>query len=927
MLYNKCIQLGESLRNKGEFDQAIEAYRVALSIARSIKKRENQVQTLLSLGLLYWNIGKLKKSYDFYHEALDIAKEIDLNKKKEEILNYIKIIRIYKESKEYRIQGQLQKAIESFKKAIDLSREINSKEHELKCLRQLSISYWELKDFSRFYNLNKSALEIAHMLNHRGEVGRCLNNKGIFYYRINSFSQALKHYEEALRISREVKSMEDESVCLTNIAEIYLDLGNYEKSLEYSIEALNIDQIIKNESIAIDLNNIGITFQRRGELLNKKKDFYKALKFYNECLNVAKEKGDKRTEIQVLNNIGFIHTGLENYNKALEFLVLGLKKAEEICDFESKSMIFNNIGIIHFRKGNIQKSIWNYSKAIALALEIKARYVLWESYFGLGKCYEKQRIFSMALAYYKKAVDIIDKIRNNIFLDINKAGFVRDKLKVYESLLNLLYELHRNQPEAGFDQEIYYQAENAKSRAFLESLEMARIDIRERLNPEMKKREEEISVKITSLIQNLRKPNLSKEKKNDLLKKLENKEDEYLVLMLRLITEVPQLGNLISQKPVSLEQIQNQNLDEKTAIVEFFLGEEKSFLFIISKNRFDLHTLPSKQKIEKSVKAYLKILSSSRAGKFRGIQASRRLYKELLFPIEIGIPKKIENLVIIPDGTLYYLPFESLISESDFLINEYKISYAPSSSALMSLFKRKRRENFSKNLLAVGNPIYTQKIGLKRPYLKSNVDILRELYLDQGFDFSPLPYSEREVLEISNFFSKEKRDVYLGTEAKEEVIKNASLKDYQIIHFACHGFLDEKLPLRSALVLSLDDDPEEDGFLQVREIYTLRFNADLIVLSACQTGKGRLEKVEGILGLPRVFFYTGASSVLTALWKINDKSTSKFMTYFYRYLSQGEDIAQALRLAKLKFINSPYSHPFYWAAFLLNGDYRSTLSH
>ena len=231
-----------------------------------------------------------------------------------------------------------------------------------------------------------------------------------------------------------------------------------------------------------------------------------------------------------------------------------------------------------------------------------------------------------------------------------------------------------------------------------------------------------------------------------------------------------------------------------------------------------------------------------------------------------------------------------------------------------------------RNLLAFGNPSYALRNSSKGKKSETEVEIMRELYLDQGFDFSPLPHSEEEVLGISSYFPMERKDIFIEQEAKEENFKRSSLKDYGIIHFACHGFLSEEYPFRSALVLSLDDDPAEDGFIQVRELYNLRLRADLVVLSACQTGRGRMERGEGLLGLPRIFFYAGAKSVLSTLWKINDESTAMFMSWFYRYLSEGEDIAQALRLAKLRMLNSKYRHPFYWASFVLNGDYNSAIS-
>jgi CHAT domain-containing protein len=250
----------------------------------------------------------------------------------------------------------------------------------------------------------------------------------------------------------------------------------------------------------------------------------------------------------------------------------------------------------------------------------------------------------------------------------------------------------------------------------------------------------------------------------------------------------------------------------------------------------------------------------------------------------------------------------------------------PSSSALLFLSENKVKHESPKSLMAFGNPSYMLKDSSNGKKSKTHVEILRELYLDQGFDFSPLPYTEREILEISSYFPDDRKDIYLKDEAREEIFKEAPLQDYQIIHFACHGFLAEEFPFRSALILALDDDPQEDGFLQVRELYNLRLKADLVVLSACQTGKGKLERGEGILGLPRIFFYAGAKSVILTLWRINDESTATFMNSLYCYLSKGNDKAQALRLAKLEMINSKFSHPFYWAAFVLNGDSNSKLN-
>ena len=625
-------------------------------------------------------------------------------------------------------------------------------------------------------------------------------------------------------------------------------------------------------------------------------------------------------------------TDLKNYHEALKYFKSGYEKAKEIKDSEAIGMILTNMGNVHLNQGNYEEAIKSYQKAIELANKISAREILWEAYFGLGQSHERSNKFSQAVMCYKRAIDIIDLIRSQILLDTYKAGFVRDKLKVYEFLINLLFRLNRSDSTNSYAKELFHIIERAKARAFLESLGESKIDIRKSLSPELKKRENEISSRISLIIQELSKPDLSKKRRKELLAKLRQEEDEYISLISQMRAEAPEVANLVSPSPCHVDRVQ-QLLDRKTALLEYFLGEDQSFVFFVTKNGFDVYPLPSRSEIEKSIKAYLKVLLHSPEREFRGILAAKRIYKELLFPFGRVIAESIENLIIVPDGVLYYLPFETLIpytqnqsSEGDYLIENYKISYAPSSSVLLYLTEKKFNHKRAKSLLAFGNPSYTLKISSKGKKHKTYIEIMRELYLDQGFDFSPLPYSEREISEISRYFPEKKRDIYLKDEAREETFKKLPLKDYKIIHFACHGFLAEQFPFRSALVLSLDEDPEEDGFLQVREIYNLRLKAELIVLSACQTGKGKLERGEGVLGLPRIFFYAGAKSVVLTLWKISDESTAMFMNSFYRFLSQGKDKAQALRLAKLEMINSKLSHPFYWAAFVLNGDSNSTLN-
>ena len=922
---------GEKYLRDGQFDMALESFETSLKYARVERNKRGEVECYKSIGLVFWNLGQLDESEEFYSQAQLFAEKYGIETTHKEFSSYNEIFRLYTEGKTSRASNDYQKSITSFQKALDLARTSRSKHHELKCLRQLSLTYWELNDLQTFYKLNKEGLKIARDLNHKREIGRAYNNIGLYFWKANEYSKALSFYQEALNIARELNDRVEISACFNNIGVVFKELGSYIKALDYIEKAIRIDKELGNSLfLSVGLNNLGIISHRKALFSGLNEDFFTALNYFEDSLELAQEMKDVRTEVRALNNIGNVFLDLKKHNNALMYLKRGLQRSELASDEEALSMILNNIGSAKISLSNINGAKRSFKDAADLGKKLSRGEILWEAYFGLGRCYELKEEYSDAVNYYKMAISVIDRIRSQITVDTYKSSFARNKQKVYESLIRLLFRLQKSGNSKDL-REIFHVVESAKARAFLESLGESKVNIRERLTPELKEQEKAISNKISLAMRKLTGEELSGNQRMNLLKELKSAEDDYSLLLQKIRIEIPEVANMVAPVPCNLDQVQDQLIDNKTALIEYFLGEKESYVFFVTKREIWLHLLPGREEIWRSLKAYLKVLSSRPDGEFQGIKASGRLGKELLCPELWNIPDSIENLVIIPDGVLYYLPFETLIlnmqkkkSSDAFLVSKYKISYAPSSSSLLFLSKE-TSVDYSKDLLALGNPAYTWNGKIN----KKNVipsEILKEVYQNEGFDLASLPYSEREVRGISKFFHKTKRDIYLNHKASEKTIKNIMLDSYQILHFACHAILDERFPFRSALVLSKEDSMEEDGFLQVSEIYNLRMASDLVILSACQTGKGRLEKGEGVLGLPRIFFYSGAKSVVSTLWKIDDKSTAIFMKHFYGFLSQGKNKAQSLRLAKLEMIKSKYSHPFYWAAFVLNGEYSSKVN-
>jgi tetratricopeptide (TPR) repeat protein len=922
---------GEKHLRNGQFKKALNSFETSLNFAKIGGNEQGEVDCYKSIGLIFWNMGQLDKSGEFYAQAQLFADKYGIVTPREEFSIYNKIFQLYTEGKSKRVSNNYHESIVSFQKAVDLARASRSKHHELKCIRQLSLTYWELNDLQTFYKLNKEGLKIAQALNHRREIGRAYNNIGLYFWKTNEYSKALSIYQEALNIAREINDKVEISACYNNIGIVFKELGSYIKALDYIERAISIDEELSNSLfLSVELNNLGIISHRKALFSRLDEDFFKALNYFEDSLELAQDMKDVRTEVRALNNIGNVYLDLGKYNNALMYLKRGILRSEFANDEEALSMILNNIGSAKISLGMIQDAERSFILAAELGKKLSRGEVLWEAYYGLGRCYELQKEYTAAVFYYKLAISIIDRIRSQITVDTYKSSFARNKQKVYENLIRLLFRLQRRENSEDLG-EIFHVVESAKARAFLESLEESKVNIRERLTPELQEQEKSISNQISFAIRRLTGEELSGNQRVHLLKELKRAEDDYSLLLQKIRIEVPDVANMVAPVPCRLEHVQDQIIDKKTALIEYFLGEKESYVFFVTKKKIWFHYLPSREKIWVSLKAYLKVLSDRPDRKFQGIKASRRLGKELFCFEQWNIPDSVENLIIIPDGVLHYLPFETLIldlqkknSSGSFLISNYKISYAPSSSSLLFL-SREKDKSYSRDLLAFGNPAYTWN-GKTNKKNTIPSEILKEIYQNEGFNLTSLPYSEREVRKISKFFHKTKRDIYLNHKASEKTIKNLSLNDYQILHFACHAILDEKFPFRSALVLSKEDSLDEDGFLQVSEIYNLRMTSDLVILSACQTGRGRLEKGEGVLGLPRIFFYAGAKSVISTLWKIDDKSTSIFMNHFYDYLSQGKNKAQSLRLAKLEMINSKYSHPFYWSAFILNGDYASKVN-
>lgn len=373
------------------------------------------------------------------------------------------------------------------------------------------------------------------------------------------------------------------------------------------------------------------------------------------------------------------------------------------------------------------------------------------------------------------------------------------------------------------------------------------------------------------------------------------------------------------ERPAPLKSIQSRLRADET-ILEYVLSEPQSYCLWISRNAAGLERLNGgRERIEGLARKYLSAIREKR----NDLSLASQLYEILLAPV--SRQSISDRLVIVPDGILHLLPFETLRDASNSLVLQHKIiSYAPASTVLYVLRNAKGSHPHRRTLLAVGNAPYQNQANVSADLIKPTgmeKRLLRGIADTFGTPLYDLPETRDEVLDIKRILHND-GTLLLGPEATETAFKAERLTDFKIIHLAVHGFSDSRFPERSGLVLGVDSATPDDGLLQVREIIRLRFDTDLVTLSACNTGVGKLQGEEGITDLAEAFLVGGSRSVVASLWSADDTFTHALMDRFYTHIVEGEDQASALRDAKLDLL-AKYGKevsPYYWGAFVLTGD-------
>ena len=789
------------------------------------------------------------------------------------------------------------RALRKYEKALELRRSLGSPELEALTLANVGEINGLLGDKrlrARYYEL---AVDRLRTVGNRGELAVMLLNAGVAYDISGNSQRALLTLGESLSILRSMAEHTIEANVLAAIGIAYFRLGEVEKAIDYYNQCLILFRKRAHQrSVANTLHNLAIAYHALG-------DERKALDYLKEALPLRRAAGDRTGEGATLDGLGRVYNALKEREKALDYYNQALSLRRSMGDQSGQADTLGRIGLVYAGFGERQKALDYYNLALAIQQRLDDGPGEVSSLTAIGRVEKDRGDLTEAQKHLEAALAIVDRLRSKVSDRDLRASYTSSVREVSEQYLDLLMTLHRREPSESFDAEALKANESARGRVLREILEGARQD--------------------------------------------SGAEGE---------GRTPDLAPLQS---LGVKEIQGLVLDGEALLLEYALGEERSYVWAVTSDSMRAYELPRKAEVEAATRRVCELLTArSRRVRFESAEGRRSriatadaeypnavsaLSRMLLSPVADNL--KTRRILIVADGALQYLPFAALTvrsgaGEAAPLVAAHEIVVLPSAFVLAVLrHQLAGRAPPKKTLAVIADPVFsaddervTHETGRKAPDSKRLPDSLlvrsaQELGLEEGGKLliPRLPFTRNEARAIVGLASPGSSREALDFEANLAVATSAEIGDYRFVHFATHGFLNSRHPELSGLIFSLvgRDGKEQEGFLPAPEVFNLKLPVDLVVLSGCRTGLGKDMKGEGLIGLTRGFMYAGAASVVVSLWDVDDEATAELMTRFYQGMlgKQRRTPAAALRAAQLSISRERrWQFPYYWAAFVLQGE-------
>jgi len=938
-LAKRYMNIGNVRAEQGESRKALEFYEKALSIQRKAlgENHAKIADSYENIGLVYLELGYYDEALVYLNQALSIRLKILRASHPDLATNYLNIGVVLNQ------KGDDENALDRFEKALPIFLSSYGEDHAdvATAYNNIAEIYNENGDYDRALEYHQKALSIRQRV--LGEkhplTALSYNNIGGVLGNKEEYGKALEFFRKALALYIEAYGEKHRSValCLNNVGNTYHNLRQYDQALEFHQKALSI----RLETLGDKHPEVANSYRRIGTVYAAKGDYDTAREHLNKALSISLEvHGRKHPEIaSVYNVLGEIHHLQGEFEKALDFhqqSIIALAADFDNPDFHANPRLENI---------SSEKELLNTLVPKAQALE--------KLHDLHGHESEELRT---ALSTSSLALALVDKMRRGYRAEGSKLFLGTEAAAAYAAAIRIALKLQERTGEKEYRESAYEFAQKSKVNVLLESVRESQARQFGGVPDSLLEKEKNLKIDLAFYDTELQKEKLKREEQDSVkIKDFENRffalNVQYQKLIAALEQNYPQYLDLKYRgRPVSVAELQ-KSLDGQSALLEYFVADSSLYLFTIAKDDFRVAALPIDTTFANLVEVFC--LSTRKGDARQYLKTAPELYNLLIRPVAPNIASK-QKLIIIPHDILCKVPFEALLKtpfaaageaknatrvdfrKLDYLVKHFEITYHYSAT----LYVKSRQEqeaSLAKGKQPLGSfigfaPVFREGDATGYTLASADLALVSEApdetvraIMVEGKRFGELKHTEAEVKNIVKLFAKKVQGHesvgHFFTAATEQKFK-ATIRNHRYVHIATHGFINEAKPALSGIVFAqpTDSTAADDGVLYTGETYNLDMDADLVVLSSCESGLGRLIRGEGLMALTRGFLYSGASNLMFSLWKVTDKHTSELMIEFYRQVLDGKDYAGALRQTKLKMMaKAATASPRSWSSFVLIG--------
>ena len=991
-------------------DAVFDKYKHAVADFRLAGELREQAKTLRTIGDLHCRSEQYQSSLEYYQKALQLSRLTGDEKQEVDLRNMIGQAQVF--------LGHNQAAIALFQSARSQSQRVSYRAGEARAVAGIGEAYYNLSD-PRSTPALQEALKLWRALDDTRGQAQAFRYLGYVETDSSNLTQALDYYNQALPLWRAAHEELGEAQTINAIALVHTLLGEREEAIQYYAQAESMFRKLGNrQGLATALNGegnlytyldlkhaldchlealelceaignvegqftshrfLGASYRALGESSQESADeaaqryYDQAIDHFEQALRLSHTLGDRRIESYCLQDIAGVYEFKGRQAKALSYYRKSLTLSAQVNDPRGEALALNRLGVIYSQANDIRKALTFLNQALPLTRAAEDLEHESLTLYNLAHVRLEQGDLKTALLEIDTALGIIESLRGKVPGYDLRSSYSASVHEYHQLKVDLLMRLHKQEPDSGMDRKALEQSEAARARSLLDMLTELRAKIRVDVPADLLAEEAELQRALS----------VKAERQAALLghshtaaqaaaadKEIRELTAQYENLQLRIRRQNPRYAALVQPKPLTVNELQQKLLDDDSLLLEYLLGDEKSYLWAVTRNEIIGYELPGRAEIEKEARSLYTLLTAGQPlpgeafeqTQARAAKANEQLPAQivslsrmLLGPVAGKLGTK--RLLVVPDGALQYIPFQILTVpaqprgseaiaasvESRPLVMDHEIVNEPSASALALLLNETSLRKQAADAVAVfADPVFESddpriSSAAGRPTSTSTAQLqeseshraLRDVGLTGNGRSIPRLQASRDeadaIMSVAPWWSGRKA---IGFEASRAAVMNSNLGRYRIIHFATHGLLNDEHPELSGIVLSLFNEKGEpqDGFLRLYDIYNLKLPVDLVVLSACNTGLGKDVRGEGLIGLTRGFMYAGASSVVASLWKVDDEATAELMRYFYGFmLKDGLSPAAALRKAQVTMSQQKrWQSPYYWSGFIIQGQYNQS---